>query len=141
LATQQSTDAWNNLMFSDPLTFAKGSDKRAASISARYMSLANNGGINSFLTCSNDFDASEVLESLVAAGALTAAKEFGHVFRGLGGTLPAASQKERFYALEALWRKSLNEHDVLSTEANRDIIVALERHVEQNLAFYEALKR
>ena len=28
------------------------------------------------------------------------------VLRGLGGTLPAASQNERFYALEALWRKS-----------------------------------
>ena len=128
--------AWNNLMSSDPLAFDKGSDQRAAAIAARYSGLANNGGINSFLTCSNDLDASEVLESLVAVGALTAAKEFGSVLRGLGGTLPAASQKERFYALEALWRKSLNQHDVLSTQADEDINRALERHVVKHDAFY-----
>src|SRR6185503_5800830 len=103
--------AWNNLvMRSDPSAYQKGSDKRAAAIAARYMSLANNGGINSFLTCSNDLAASEVLEALVAVGALTAAKEFGHVLRGLGGSLPAASQAERFHLLGRLWRKSLNEY-------------------------------
>ncbi|MET0183083.1 MAG: hypothetical protein ABW199_09380 [Caulobacterales bacterium] len=126
-------------MFSEPLAFEKGSDKRAASISARYMGLANNGGINSFLTCSNDLDASEVLDSLVAIGAMTAAKEFSQVLRGLGHALPATSQEERFSALEALWHKSLNELDVLSLEADNDIADALKRHAEQNAAFYEAL--
>ena len=58
-------DAWNNfVMNSRPAAYARGTNARAAAIANLYMGLANNGGINSFLTCSYDLDASEVLGTL-----------------------------------------------------------------------------
>src|SRR5215468_8539686 len=77
------------------------------------MGLANNGGINSFLTCSSELDAAEVLQALVSVGALKAAQELGLVLRELGTPVPSSSEEDRFRLLERHWSDALDEHDVL----------------------------
>jgi hypothetical protein len=81
-----------------------------------------------------------VLESLISVGALKAAKQFNLVLRGLKAPVPATSQEARFILLERHWPSSLDEHDVLSEEANQDLLRALERHVTMNETFYLTLR-
>jgi hypothetical protein len=136
-----SVEAWNNFVMKlEPRNFEAGSSYRAAAIANLYMGIANNGGINSFLTWSHEFNASEVLEALISVGALTAAKEFNSVLRGLRVPVPAASQEARWSLLERHWSSSLDDYDVLTEQADRDLQQALERHVRLNEAFYLSLK-
>jgi len=139
MSLQPSVKAWNRfVMSSKPASYELGSARRAAAIANLYMGLANNGGINSFLTCSNDLDAAEVLDSLVAIGALTAANQFGAILQRLGPA-PPATQAERFLLLERRWPSDVVE--VLSPDANRDLMNALERHVLENEDFYLTLPK
>ncbi len=141
MAASLSTEAWNNfVMHSQPKDYQAGSIKRAAAIATLYMGLANNGGINSFLTCSHELDAREVLESLVSVGALMAAKQLNLVLRELKVPVPASSQEARFNLLMRHWPSSLDELDVLSREADEDLFRALEQHVTAHEAFYLTLK-
>ncbi len=134
--------AWNNfLTYSGPSAHATGSDKRSAAIAAMYMGAANNGGLNSFLTCTWDLDADEVLSSLKALGAAVAARQLEHVLDGLGQPLPASSQDHRYDLLDMCWTDALNEHDTLSTEADVELMRVLDQHVQDNEAFYLALKQ
>jgi hypothetical protein len=136
-----SVEAWNNFVMNiEPSNFEAGSSYRAAAIANLYMGLATNGGINSFLTCSHEFDATEVLEALISLGALTAAKEFNLVLRGLKVPVPASSQEARWSLLEQYWPSSLDNYDVLTEQAYRDLQQSLERHVKSNEAFYLSLK-
>jgi len=141
MADSPSIEAWNNFVTcSQPSDYQAGSSKRSAAIASLYMGLANNGGINSFLTCSSELDAAEVLQALVSVGALKAAQELGLVLRELGTPVPSSSEEDRFRLLERHWSDALDEHDVLSAEADEELLRALQRHVRQHEAFYAALK-
>jgi hypothetical protein len=126
-------------MRSGPKAYEIGTSKRSAALACMYMSAVNNGGINSFLTCTYDYDASEVLAALVAIGALTAAREFEQVLFKLGTPLPASSQDARWSLLERCWSGALDDNDVLTAEADRELMQVLERHVCENEAFYLTL--
>ena len=139
--TSPNIEAWNNfVLLSQPSDYQVGTIERAAAIANLYVGLANNGGINSFLTCTNRLDATEVLESLVSIGALEAAKQFNMVLRGLKTSVPASSPEARFILLERHWTNLLDELDILSEEANADLRRALELHVTMHEAFYQELK-
>jgi hypothetical protein len=137
----QSDEAWNNfVMNSFPEDYPKGSIKNAAAIASRYMSGANGGGLNSFLTNSWELDAAEVCESLEKVGALIAANELRRVLGGLGVPVPPTSQDDRWNLLERHWTDELNDLDFLSDAADRDLMRALEIHVQENEKFYLALE-
>lgn len=133
--------AWNNfVMHSKPSEYDVGSSKRSAAIANLYMGLVNNGGINSFLTCTCELDAAEVVDALHAVGACIAAKQLGDVLRMLDSPLPASSQDVRWKLLEECRSDVSNEGDMLSEDADRELMRVLERHVRDNEEFYLALK-
>lgn len=135
-----SEQAWNNfIMESEPCAYERGSGKRSAAIASLFMSAANNGGLNSFLTCSNDLDVSEVIEALNAVGAVKAANQLQHIMDGLGAVLPASSQADRWARLEECWNDDLDEQDVLSPDADVELAGALQKHVAANEEFYRSL--
>ena len=119
--------------------YEPGSIKRAAAISALYMGLANNGGLNSFLTCTYDLDAREVVTSLSSIGALIASKQLEQVLKGVAVPLPIMSQSERWDALELYWTETLDEFDVLSSEADDELMAVLHHHVDDFEQFYSTL--
>lgn len=140
MTSAPTIEAWNGfVMRSDPKAYEIGTSKRSAALACMYMSGANNGGINSFLTCTYDYDASEVLAALVAVGALTAAREFEQVLLKLGTPLAASSQEVRWSLLERHWSDALDHDDVLTAEADRELMRVLEQHVCENEAFYLTL--
>jgi hypothetical protein len=137
-----TVQAWNNfVMRSDPSSHEQGSSRRAAAIACLYMGLANNGGLNSFLTSTCDLDASEVVEALTAVGAHLAARQLERVVQSLGKPLPRSSQEERESLLEKYWTDELDDFDVLSSEADAELFAALQRHVRENEAFYLGLDK
>lgn len=141
--TSPHTEAWNNfVMRASPDDHEKGSTKRAAAIASLYLSLANNGGINSFLTSSNEYDSMEVLEALIDIGALKAAHEFQIVLGLLRTPIKASSERARFDLLEKIWTDEIDDRglDVLSEDADKDLVQALERHVRENEDFYLTLR-
>jgi hypothetical protein len=137
----QNHDAWNNfVMNSQPEDYPAGSAKRAAAIAKLYMGQANNGGLNSFLTYSWEFDAAEVLEALLAVGAQVAAKEFDFILHGLGVPVPAQSQEARWDLMLRHWSEEMNDHDFLSDAADKELMRVLEQYVRDNEEFYLALE-
>jgi|CXWL01.1.fsa_nt_gi hypothetical protein len=135
-----STQAWNNFVtYSKPYSYEVGSDKRSAAIACLFMGLANNGGINYFLTYSCEHDASEVVGALRDVGALIAAKQLDDILRALGAQLPASSPDLRWTLLDEVWLESLNKADVLPEEADRELMQVLSQHVRDNEEFYLAL--
>lgn len=136
-----SDDAWNNfVMRSQPDDYELGSSKRLAAIAKMYMGQANRGGINSFLTNAWELDATEVLEALQSIGAVTAAKEFAYVLSELGAPIPSSSQDVRWRLLEQRWSDALNEHDLLSDEADKELMRTLGQHVLEHEDFYLKLE-
>jgi hypothetical protein len=136
-----SAEAWNNFVtHSHPASYGRDSNLRAAAIAKDFMGCANNGGLNSFLTTSYDLDAREVREALVAVGAHRAACQLQRVLQGLNVALPTSSQDDRWDLLQEHWREELDEFDVLSTEANDELMIVLGRHVIENEDFYEKLR-
>jgi hypothetical protein len=136
-----SDEAWNNfVMNSKHHEYPKGSNKSAAAIAAKFMNESNNGGLNSFLTNSWELDAAEVHESIKKVGALVAAKELKRVLDGLGVPVHVSSQDDRWDLLEQHWSDELNDLDLLSDEADRDLTRALEKHVQENEKFYLSLE-
>ncbi len=132
-----SYQAWNNfVMLSDPSLHEQGDIKRAAAIASQYMGLANNGGLNSFLTSTFDRDALEVIDALRAVGAHAAATQLEKVVGSLGTPLPRSSQEERSNLLNQYWVDELDSFDVLSKDADAELIAVLMRHVRENEAFY-----
>lgn len=137
---ERSIRAWNNfVMLSEWHSHEAGSSKRAAAIASLFMSLANNGGLNSFLTSTHDLDAQEVLDALSSVHASKAASQLQSVLDGLGTALPASSQDERWNALDQFWTGSLDEFDTLSSEADDELMSVLSQHVQEHEAFYFAL--
>ena len=137
LTDEQQMIAWNNLvMNSDPSKYAIGDKRQAAAIVSIYMGYANNRGLNYFLTYSYDLDAHEVLTSLVALGALIAAAQFRTVLGMLGDPLPVSTEDVRWDQLDNLWADDLDEFDVLTEDADQDLVNALTKHVEEYAEFY-----
>ena len=135
-----SDRAWNNfVMHSSPDSYERGSSRRFAAIANLFMGGANNGGLNSFLTSTHDLDADEVLGALTALGAGKAAHQLDAVLRGLGTPLPASTQDERWTRLEEQWHDGLDQHDVLTADADAELIAVLEAHVAANEQFYSLL--
>lgn len=129
--------AWNNLVMNAyPIVYEKGDERRAAAITSIYMGGANNGGLNSFLTSSWDLDAVEVLSALEVLGAAIAAEQLRKILEKLGDPLPATSQDERWDRLDDLWTDELDALDVLSEEADKDLVTALEKHVARHSEHY-----
>jgi hypothetical protein len=132
--------AWNNFIMRDePARYERGNIKRAAAVAGLFMSSANSGGLNSFLTSSFDLDAAEVVEALTAIGAAQAARQLVVVLDGLGTSLSASSQEDRWSRLEADWTEDLDAHDVLTAEADEELLEGLTRHVAANEAYYASL--
>jgi hypothetical protein len=141
MSIAQSNDAWNNfVMLSQADSYKKGDIKRAAAIAKSYMNQVENGGINSYFTNNWDVDSEEVVASLNTVEALVAAKQLKHVLSVIGVPMPAMSQDARWNLLENHWADELNEEDGLSSEAEKDLLRALEQHVLQNEAFYLKLQ-
>jgi hypothetical protein len=133
-------NAWNNfVMSSEPADYPLGSIKWHAAIAKMYMSQANGGGLNSFLTNSYEIDASDVVKALETVGALKAVEQLSLVLRGMGVSLPVSSQEARWKLMELHWPDALNDIDILSDESDKDLMQALERHVLQYEQFYLAL--
>ncbi len=133
----EQTAAWNNLvMNADPSVFEHNDKRRAAAIACIYMSLANNGGINNFLTSAYDLDSNEILASLEDIGANLAANELRNLLNRLGKSLPASTESERWDCLDELWTDQLDEFDMLTTESDQDLMVALEKHVKEYANYY-----
>src|SRR5258706_102905 len=132
--------AWNNFVLrSDPTSAPPDRSKRAAAVAALYMGAANNGGINSFLTSTYELASQEVLDALVEMGATVAARELEAILKALGEPLLASSAEVRWDALGRLWKPELNDLDVLSYEADAELMRVLEQHVQANEAYYAAL--
>ena len=127
-------------MRSDPVSYERRSNMRDAAIANMFMGGANNGGLNSFLTSSYDLDAHEVHRALTAVGAHKAARQLQTVLDGLNAELPVSSQEGRWRALDEQWHNELDQFDVLSGEANDELMAALRRHVAENEAFYSQLE-
>ena len=133
----EQTRAWNNLVLhASPDAFEKGDRRRAAAIACRYMAVANNGGLNSFLTNSWDLDTLEVVSSLEMLGANTAARQLRHLLDQLDDPLRAMTQDERWNRLDELWKDELDALDMLTDESERDLVAALEKHLSRNFDYY-----
>jgi hypothetical protein len=132
--------AWNNfVMANEPELHEAGSERRAAATACRFSGLANNGGLNSFLTATFDLNPREVVEALISIGAPKAAHQLGRVLRGLKAPLGVSSEQARWNALDRHWTDALDEIDTLSEEADAELTAALERHVERDHHFYLSL--
>lgn len=123
-------------MGSDACAHEQGSRKRAAAIACLYMGLANNGGLNSFVTST-----CEVVDALTAVGAHLAARQLEKVVQGLGKPLPRSSQVERENLFEPYWTEQLDDFDVHSSEADAELVAALKQHVRENETFYLGLDK
>ena len=135
-----SDRAWNNfVMRSKPASFEIGSNKRTAAIASLFLSGANNGGLNSFLTSTYDLDAGDVLDALVALGATKAAQQLDMVLQSLGTTLPSSSQEERWEVLDRHWSVDLDRYDALSEGADEELKSVLSAHVAENEELYSRL--
>ena len=126
-------------MHSAPASYERGSSKRAAAIANLFLGGANNGGLNSFLTSTPELDAEEVLDALTALGAGKAARQLDAILTGMGTRLPASSEEERWRLLEERWHEGLDQHDVLTSDADAELMAVLENHVAANEAFYSRL--
>jgi hypothetical protein len=132
--------AWNTfVMNSEHSACEVGSERRAAAIANHFMALANNGGLNAFLTYSYDLAAREVVASLDLIGASLAADELRLVLDNLGVELEVQTQNKRWDLLELHWHDALDDHDVLSDMADQGLMSALQKHVCENRSFYVAL--
>lgn len=140
MSSTSDYQAWNNfVMHSDPMAVDIDGPKRAAALANMYMGLANNGGINAFLTASYDVAARDVLDALNDVGATLAAEQLAHILASLGAPLQISSQDERWEILDRRWKEAMNEHDLLTTEADTELLRVLERHVSENESFYLTL--
>ncbi len=129
--------AWNNFVInSHHSDCKKGSERRAAAIANTFMGLANNGGLNYFLTYSFDLDAREVVTSLEMLGARAAAAQLRSILDGLEIELVVQSEDERWDLLEQHWTDGLDDHDVFGGLAHKQLLSALEKHVSKNRLFY-----
>jgi hypothetical protein len=138
--TQQMV-AWDTLvMNADPSKFPQGDIKRSAAIASIYMGIANNGGINHYLTFSYALDGIETYNALIQLGANTAAKEFKTVLEQLGDPMKSTSQDNRWNLMEKLWTEKFDALDLLTVEADQDIVSALTKHIQEHGAFYLGLK-
>ena len=137
MTDEQQMVAWNNLvMNAEPSKYDVGDDKRAASIVSLYMSGANNGGLNYFLTYSYDLDAQEVLASLETLGASIAAAQFRFVLDMIDDPLAESTEEARWDKLDDLWTDDLYNFDVLAKDADQDLADALTKHIEEYAEFY-----
>ena len=123
-------------MLSEWHSYEAGSSKRAAAIASLFMDLANNGGLNSFLTSTYDLGAQEVLRALSSIGAVKAASQLQAVLQGLGTDLLVSSQNERWDALDQFWTEALDEFETLSSEADNELTSVLTQHVLDHEEFY-----
>ncbi len=136
-----SDQAWNNfVMLSGPGDHEWGSPRRAAAIASLFMAGANNGGLNSFLTCTFDLHSDEVVSALGAVGAIKAERQLERVLRHIGCELPVMTQSERWDILAERWPDDLDaDDDCLSEEADRELMAVLEQHVAANEEYYASL--
>lgn len=133
--------AWNNFVLnSDPGSDSGDRSRQAAALANLYMGLANNGGLLHFLEASNDFAAQDVLDALHNIGAGIAAAELKIVLDRLGEPLPASSQHSRSAALDRLWTDDLDKMDVLSQEADDELMRVLTSHVDGQENYYLSLR-
>jgi hypothetical protein len=141
LTETQQVVAWNTLVMSaDPTKFPQGDIKRSAAIASIYMGIANNGGINHYLTYSHALNGDETYGALIDLGANIAASEFRIFMDELGEPLKATNQDARWDTIERLWNDKLDALDVLTKDADKDIIRALNKHIHEHGAFYLGLK-
>ena len=131
---------WNNfVMNSDAQNPNLDTAKRDAALANLFMNLTNNGGFNSFLTSTYDFDAHDFFLALQRTGANIAADHLRRVLDGLGVPLLVSSQSERWDVLELYWTDDLDELDTLSREADLQLTTLLTEHVENNQEYYLGL--
>jgi len=129
--------AWNNFVQgSDPSDPSLSKACRAAAIANLFMGAVNNGGINSFLTATPELGTEEVLDAMLELGMSETATQFGAVISGLGRHLPASSSEERWQTLESLWTGEMDDLDVLTPQADAELMHVLELHVRAHEAYY-----
>ena len=138
--TSLSDQAWNNFVLnSEPTAYRKGSARWAAATANKFTNLVNGGGYNSALTATWEIDPRDVVLALSSIGANTAAKDLDMILQGLGRPLPPSSQDERWDFLERYWTDELNDLDLLSDEAETELMAVLEAHVSAEEDFYLGL--
>lgn len=137
-----SDQAWNNfVMLSEPGDHEWGSPLRAAAIANLFMAVANNGGLDHFLTFTYELHSDEVVSALGAVGAPKAQQALEFVLDRMGCALPVMSKQERWDILLERWPEldGPDEADILSREADDELMAALERHVAEHEAYYAGL--
>jgi hypothetical protein len=133
--------AWNNFVtLNKASNHEYGTERWAAAVANLYLGQANNGGLNSFLTYSYEISSDDVLLALTSIGARTAAGQLAEVLDSLGTGLPTSSQDERWDTMMKLWTKDADIVDVLSDDAETDLMTALESHVERDARYYLELQ-
>lgn len=141
LTQTQQLVAWNTLVTdADPSKYPRGDIKRAAAIASIYMGIANNGGINHYLTYSYALDGIETYDALIQLGANVAANQYKSILEQLNEPLIATTQDDRWNIIERLWTASLDASDLLTNDADKNILLALEKHIQDHSACYLGLK-
>ena len=132
--------AWNNFVLNGDYSAPDiDDDKRDAAIANRFMAGANSGGLNSFLTATPELSGQEVLDALSRVGATTAAEQLHAVLACLGEPLGPSSAEVRWATLERLWTEDADLLDVLSEDADAELLHALARHVDERIDYYLVL--
>ena len=133
--------AWNNFVLNSyPFRPGINDIRRCATVANMFMALANNGGINSFLTSTYELGGQEVVDALAAMGATSAAGQLRAVLVGLDEPLVPSSAEARWSTLDRLWSDELDAFDVLSEQADIELLQVLQRHVENEIAYYLTLR-
>ena len=101
--------------------------------------LANNGGLNSFLTSTYGLDAHEVLGALSDVRESKAESQLEYVLDRPGTALPASSQGQLWNAIDQFWTDSFDEFDTLSSEAENELMSVFGQHVQEHETFYLGL--
>lgn len=138
--TPHFCQAWNGFVSSHPDDCEYGSQKWSAALALLYMNLANNGGINSFLTCTHDIASDDVLLALSMIGADESSRQLAQVIEDLGCSLPAATQDERWDVLDRMWSDKLDELDILSEKADAELMKVLTAHVAAEQDYYLSIQ-
>lgn len=133
-------EAWNRLIDNgfSPAAQAAPDPFGAAAIAACFSCETGSGGLIGWLTVFPEIATADACAALHTIGAKAAARELRTMVEWLGGDLPAATREERDAIIDRAERDD-EPDETLSQQAEQELTIALQAHVEAHLAHYLAL--